>query len=177
MQELIESLGSLSSNPRLGRISEKHRENLQWIWKEGKEGPGFVDWLQTNDPIYWITGLPGSGKSTLMKYIYEDEIETLINGRSVTKAGYFFHELREPREKTFSGFLASILVQLLTWSSDLAYQPVQIYKKIKKKNPRQFQASLWDESSLIKALESVNRSSTVGVAMLFISLQLLVSSG
>ncbi|KAF4451006.1 hypothetical protein F53441_5953 [Fusarium austroafricanum] len=32
---------------------------------------GFTDWLLSDTPIYWISGNPGSGKSTLMKYLSE----------------------------------------------------------------------------------------------------------
>jgi hypothetical protein len=29
----------------------------------------FVDWLRSHQPLFWIQGKPGAGKSTLMKYI------------------------------------------------------------------------------------------------------------
>jgi len=100
----MESLRSLSLNPRLDKISDKHRESFQWIWKDEEDGPHFVKWLKSDDPIYWITGLPGSGKSTMMKYLYEDpQSESLTDKRSITKIGYFFHELGTKRETTFMG--------------------------------------------------------------------------
>jgi hypothetical protein len=32
----------------------------------------FVEWLRSDDNLYWITGKPGAGKSTLMKFIYHN---------------------------------------------------------------------------------------------------------
>ncbi|KAH9206066.1 hypothetical protein DL95DRAFT_397159, partial [Leptodontidium sp. 2 PMI_412] len=52
-------------------VVDQHENSLQWIWNASEDGPGFVKWLKSNVPIYWISGLPGSGKSTLMKYLYE----------------------------------------------------------------------------------------------------------
>ncbi|KAG9494916.1 hypothetical protein J7337_013145 [Fusarium musae] len=41
-----------------------HRQRRNW--------DSFVDWLKSDLPVYWITGKPGSGKSTLMKYLISD---------------------------------------------------------------------------------------------------------
>jgi adenylylsulfate kinase-like enzyme len=31
----------------------------------------FVNWFRRETPLYWITRKPGSGKSTMMKYLYQ----------------------------------------------------------------------------------------------------------
>jgi ABC-type molybdenum transport system ATPase subunit/photorepair protein PhrA len=82
------------------------------MWNDDEDGPGFVKWLKSDVPIYWITGLPGSGKSTLMKYLYENpQTQSYVstNGRTVTMIGYFFHELGASKETSFKSLLASIL--------------------------------------------------------------------
>ncbi|UPK97068.1 hypothetical protein LCI18_008003 [Fusarium solani-melongenae] len=58
-------------------IPEAHQNTLQWIWQ--RQSPlssdkslwsSFPEWPEKDDStFYWITGKPGSGKSTLMKYI------------------------------------------------------------------------------------------------------------
>ncbi|KAI1022170.1 hypothetical protein LB504_007299 [Fusarium proliferatum] len=40
--------------------------------QQGRDWDSFVDWLKSDLPVYWITGKPGSGKSTLMKFIISD---------------------------------------------------------------------------------------------------------
>ena len=133
-QELIESFGSLSANPRLDKIFEKHRKRFQWIWSDREDGPCFAKWLRSGDPIYWITGLPGSGKSTLMKYIYEDPQSAILTGhQSVIKVGYFFHELGKQQEETFTGLLARVLQQLLTSLNGLAPECLKLFKDLQKR--------------------------------------------
>ena len=35
----------------------------------GRPSVIFVDWLKQEDGLYWVSGKPGSGKSTLMKFL------------------------------------------------------------------------------------------------------------
>ncbi len=68
---------------RRAGIRPAHEKTYRWIF-EPPQTPGnvpsnappwsnFVNWLEQDDrsQIYWVTGKPGSGKSTLMKYIVE----------------------------------------------------------------------------------------------------------
>ena len=54
-------------------IPKAHEKTFQWIYQNnephGKRWHSFRDWLESDDSLYWITGKPGSGKSTLMKFI------------------------------------------------------------------------------------------------------------
>ncbi|KAH7173882.1 uncharacterized protein B0J16DRAFT_406254 [Fusarium flagelliforme] len=51
-------------------IKDAHESTFRWIFEEN-DTTGFEHWLVTNEPLYWITGKPGSGKSTLMKYLHQ----------------------------------------------------------------------------------------------------------
>ncbi|KAH9434703.1 hypothetical protein MCOR02_003668 [Pyricularia oryzae] len=85
-------LGSLKfpgMNERRNLIVESHSDTFRWIFDESgldvsparKESKhehsrtwsSFVDWLQSSKKLYWINGKPGSGKSTLMKFIAEQQ--------------------------------------------------------------------------------------------------------
>jgi effector-binding domain-containing protein len=69
---------------------------------EGHQNPrkigkwdSFTQWLHSQQSLYWITGKPGSGKSTLMKYLYNDprtleNLELWRKGNQFTMAGFFF---------------------------------------------------------------------------------------
>jgi hypothetical protein len=55
----------------------------------------FTEWLQGEQSLYWITGKPGSGKSTLMKYLYNDprtleNVERWSKSHKLARAGFFF---------------------------------------------------------------------------------------
>lgn len=62
------------------RIAKTHESTFQWIWEEQtvseKPWSNFVEWLESDSRLYWITGKAGSGKSTLMKLICQDEDQT-----------------------------------------------------------------------------------------------------
>ncbi|RFU27200.1 hypothetical protein B7463_g9151, partial [Scytalidium lignicola] len=70
--DILQNLEPASRNPRFNEISTAYQESFRWLWNEGDSGPGFVNWLQNGSGMYWISGKPGSGKSTLMKYIVEE---------------------------------------------------------------------------------------------------------
>jgi hypothetical protein len=58
---------------REGRIAAAYESTFRWIFdddpRENARWTSFKAWLKSDDRLYWITGKPGSGKSTLMKYI------------------------------------------------------------------------------------------------------------
>ncbi|CZR62148.1 uncharacterized protein PAC_12045 [Phialocephala subalpina] len=169
--EFIKSLGVWSYNPRLEKISDKHRQSLQWIWNDHEDGPGFVKWLRSDVPIYWITGLPGSGKSTLMKYLYENpQTKNYIstNGGTVTAIGYFFHDLGVDKETRFESLLASILEALSASSSTLASLYATYFLDLKKRLKSGPRHSPWHERHLRKALELIGQSDTFGNILLFV---------
>ena len=65
------------------RISDNFLTTFQWIYSEPQNGSrqwsSFTSWLQGPENIYWITGKPGSGKSTLMKMLSTDpQTNTLL---------------------------------------------------------------------------------------------------
>lgn len=54
-------------------IKDAHGKTFQWVFSgRGKKQHAYnnlQDWLQSPEQVYWITGKPGSGKTTLMKFI------------------------------------------------------------------------------------------------------------
>src|SRR3569833_2497551 len=50
---------------RLDQIKDAADYTFDWVWKP----QGFEAWLKSGGGIYWIVGKPGSGKSTMMKYL------------------------------------------------------------------------------------------------------------
>lgn len=59
------------------KIAEAHTQTFQWIFKplpsnsieQPQENGNFASWLKNDNGIFWVSGKPGSGKSTLMKFI------------------------------------------------------------------------------------------------------------
>ncbi|KAF4443142.1 ent-kaurene oxidase [Fusarium austroafricanum] len=67
--DIINSLWFQSIESRDKSISDTYKSTYEWIFDQDSE-TRFTNWLRGNDnPVYWITGKAGSGKSTLMKYV------------------------------------------------------------------------------------------------------------
>jgi len=103
LQEEREILNSLKFPVMLDReedISIAEKKTFDWIFEDPKPEDlpwaNFRAWLREDDPLYWITGKAGSGKSTLMKYIFCDPRTRRSISRWATSAqplviaGFFF---------------------------------------------------------------------------------------
>ena len=60
---------------RLEGIEPAHQDTYGWIF--ANENLGFLKWLASKEPFYWIRGKPASGKSTLMKMVLNDKRTSL----------------------------------------------------------------------------------------------------
>ncbi|KAI1858064.1 uncharacterized protein JN550_012886 [Neoarthrinium moseri] len=79
-------------------------------------GDSFVTWLLSNDTTYWISGKPGSGKSTLMLFLLKDpRTQGLLNMRSPDTLiiGHFLLSSGHPMQRNTKGILCSLLHQIL----------------------------------------------------------------
>jgi hypothetical protein len=115
----------------------------------------FVSWLQTGTGIYWIEGKAGSGKSTLMKHVFEDArlreyLEIWAKHTPLCIASYFFWNSGSSEQRSQAGFLKSLLFQIFTQYPDL--MPVVL--------PERWASSYRDmkapESRLYGTLQAVN---------------------
>jgi hypothetical protein len=75
--DILEKLGFLCMEDRYQRIAETYEKTFEWIYHDPKAGckpwSNFAKWLKTESGPYWITGKPGAGKSTLIKFIYGNQ--------------------------------------------------------------------------------------------------------
>ncbi|KAJ0114829.1 hypothetical protein J7T55_004571 [Diaporthe amygdali] len=90
-------------------------DTCQWL----RSHRTFVSWsqrsdVQTNHGILWIKGLPGSGKSTVMKEILLFTKATAQQGHII--ANFFFNARGSELDRTPQGMLRSFLLQLLEQS-------------------------------------------------------------
>ena len=115
---------------RYGEIETAYRGTLEWIFSQG---PGISEWLQSGDGVIWVSGVPGSGKSTLMKYLADDRrTRECLSANLVTEdwtiATFFFSEIGSALEKTLEGLLRSLLHQILAqnrWAISAVFNQAQ----------------------------------------------------
>ena len=90
----------------------------------------FVNWLKNGTELFWISGKPGSGKSTLMDYIYHN-IQPEKTGSDLLRAWagshpvviltfWFFRPASTPLLRTLYGFWRSLCFQILDSDPNLA---------------------------------------------------------
>jgi hypothetical protein len=107
---------------RFENISEAHEETFQWMFESDPQHynpddwDNFTAWLSnaTGDNLFWATGKPGSGKSTLMKFLFNNDrtwrnLQTWTNGRPLVKAGFFFWNSGTVMQMSRMGLLQSVL--------------------------------------------------------------------
>ena len=84
----------------------------------------FPHWLRSEHGLYWINGKAGSGKSTLMNYICDDNRrleflrEWCPNSRLLTIT-FFFWNTGTRQQKSIEGLLRSLLYQIITECGEL----------------------------------------------------------
>lgn len=75
-RRFLQTLYFSSLKARYTRIANAHERTFNWLFQDSDteserhtHGRHFVSWLRSGDGIFWVSGKPGSGKSTLMKWI------------------------------------------------------------------------------------------------------------
>jgi hypothetical protein len=130
-------LGSLSyagMDNREERIAEAYGETFKWVFEDSssdqRKWSNFKDWLISDSQLYWVTGKPGSGKSTLMKYIcYPEEVDEQAKAKAPSRCtkflrkwarnchliigSFFFWNSGMPLQMQQEGLLRTLLVQIL----------------------------------------------------------------
>jgi hypothetical protein len=109
-------------------IPKTYKDTYRWIFNPptpSKLCSSFVDWINSEEQLYWITGKAGSGKSTLMKFIREDKhmrklLQTWAKGRVVNLFSFYFWNSGSKIQMSQEGLLRTILIQALGSRPELA---------------------------------------------------------
>lgn len=118
-EEILSSLHFRRMFTRYDNIDDPHSDTFQWIFKrpddEQPRWDSFLDWLNGNGGLYWISGKPGSGKSVLMKYLTSNFKQSLTpdNASVVALSFWFWEAAHTDLERNMLGCLKSLLWQIL----------------------------------------------------------------
>ncbi|KAL4983737.1 hypothetical protein BDW68DRAFT_181317 [Aspergillus falconensis] len=118
-QRLLESLRFEQIDSRKSTIKAEHAKTCQWFLSH----PDYQAWLdpeqlKQNHGFLWISGKPGAGKSTMMKFAYSNMKKKARYKHAVT-ASFFFNARGELLERSILGMYRSLLLQLLEGYPDL----------------------------------------------------------
>ena len=168
LKALLESLRPYCRNPRRSESLENHKESFQWIWNTEGPEPGFVDWLRSDDRVFWIQGKPGSGKSTLMKYLIENQRTKELVSKDSTPTfliSYFFYELGVPQEKAFVSLLHAFVYQLLKKLHDISKTASSMLIQILEPHMTQTREQPWAQKVLQEALQRIVSESPINAGL------------
>ncbi|ROW04506.1 hypothetical protein VMCG_05045 [Cytospora schulzeri] len=110
-------------------ITDAHTKTFQWIFG-AHSAFKFREWLQEESGIYWITGKPGSGKSTLMKFVTEQYVTKQLllewsgsgNSHDLVIAKHFFWSPGTSIQKSQEGLFRALLFQILSQRPEIINQ-------------------------------------------------------
>ncbi|KXX78252.1 Vegetative incompatibility protein HET-E-1 [Madurella mycetomatis] len=73
----LSALSYEGMDDRESSIAKAHEKTFKWVFDpdETQSQVSLPAWLESADQLYWITGKPGSGKSTLMKFISQPPVD------------------------------------------------------------------------------------------------------
>ncbi|PVH88382.1 hypothetical protein DL98DRAFT_524857 [Cadophora sp. DSE1049] len=119
---IIESLAFPMQQDRFEGIPEAYSRTFEWVWQD--KGPftpvshDLARWLQQGDGLFWISGKPGSGKSTFMKYISQDcrtmqHLYSWVQGGQFVFSKFFFWKGGSVLQRSQNGLLRSLLYSAL----------------------------------------------------------------
>jgi hypothetical protein len=109
-------------------IVEAHDATFRWILEDAEAyaqpWSNFVDWLRHGDGVYWINGKAASGKSTLMRFIVEnqmtiDHLKNWSNAEVLDFGAFFFWNSGSLEQRSYTGLLRSLLYEVLNRHRDL----------------------------------------------------------
>ncbi|TQN68886.1 Vegetative incompatibility protein HET-E-1 [Colletotrichum shisoi] len=114
---ILASLRFAQIKERQSEVPKAHRTTFEWVFSE--ESPvDFSAWLLESSGLFWITGKPGSGKSTLMKFLLGHERTMLLaegwaKPEPLIVASHFFWAVGTEIQKSQEGLLRTLLFQVL----------------------------------------------------------------
>lgn len=168
-QSILQSLTFDSRPVRHTQISVAYEQTFRWALTTNPDAsidPGIGDWLKQGDGIFWISGKPGSGKSTLMKFIADSP----ITSRLITEwaqpskaiiASHYFWIAGTSMQKSHQGLLQTLLYDVFRQCPYLIGQTC----------PERWASSqpvvLWSLGELRQALQTVSSRNNVGLKFCF----------
>jgi hypothetical protein len=130
---LLEILRFPSMDDRFHNVKDSAPDTFEWLFDKPEfllnEQPGltisFSDWLKTGSGIFYIKGKPGSGKSTLMKFICEQDSKMALlkewaGDKKLIDSQFFFWRIGSREEKSLGGLIRGLISSIIQQNPHLA---------------------------------------------------------
>ncbi|KAK5678173.1 hypothetical protein LTS10_009343 [Elasticomyces elasticus] len=125
-ERFLDSLWFPEIDQRRNEVKTACPNTLEWIFEEEPSDYGsqfrrpwasFASWLRSKDRMYWISGKAGSGKSTLMAHLLNDDrtvdaLKSWAGDCKLLRLSYFFWRAGSALQHKVEGLLRTIAFQL-----------------------------------------------------------------
>ncbi|KAH8126888.1 hypothetical protein LI328DRAFT_151555 [Trichoderma asperelloides] len=148
---ILDVLSYKSMHYREQEVTRAHSKTFEWVFQPSSSNNSedeaknearehqFSTWLRGEElgPIYWITGKPGSGKSTFIRFLFDHEstmerLKIWAKNKPVFTAGFFFWTSGSREQRSQAGLLRSLLHQFLSAYPELTSAAFpHLWKKLK----------------------------------------------
>ncbi|KAH8178383.1 NACHT nucleoside triphosphatase [Sarocladium implicatum] len=131
--QVLRSLNYTERTARQENIPIAHEGTFLWSF-EPSSAPGdgydqaqygkLKKWLHSSEALFWVSGKPGSGKSTFMKYIAGHRqtkrcLQTWAGSQHLLIASHFFTAYGSPIQRSLEGLLRSLAFSILVQKPEL----------------------------------------------------------
>ena len=159
---------------RKDSIAKKHPKTLKWAINppSGKRTwDDLSEWLRQGNGIYWISGKPGSGKSTLMKYLLEHpDVQCMLKqwagNRDLTVASFFIWNIGSVEQNSQQGLARGLLYHVLQQNKSLI--PIVLPGMWKEAQNGNIQLNLPSKSEMDEAFRKLGNVTESGAYAFFI---------
>ncbi|KAJ5721250.1 uncharacterized protein N7483_009184 [Penicillium malachiteum] len=120
--KILDCLHFRQIDHRYDTVNNAHRNTYEWIYHdpdvENKPWSNFSQWLEQGHGCYWVNGKAGSGKSTLMKFIYNHpktakSLSGWAGKNELVISSFFLSNLGKSLQKSPAGLIRSLLYDAL----------------------------------------------------------------
>ncbi|KAL6407392.1 hypothetical protein AUP68_10224 [Ilyonectria robusta] len=165
-QDFIASLHYDARPVRHEEIHIAYQNTFNWACEWGP----FKRWLLGGDGIFWISGKPGSGKSTLMKFLADNPatseyLTQWAHPETLMTAAHYFWISGSQLQKSYVGLLRSLLFEILTAARDAIPSICPERWKMMKghaDNPTSKPPGPWTVSELSSAMHAIAKHASLG---------------
>ncbi|KAI1097517.1 hypothetical protein F4804DRAFT_167764 [Jackrogersella minutella] len=173
---IIKSLSFDSRLARYGSIEVAHENTFRWVFEDrqhpnsGSTAGNLFKWLKDGDGIFWVSGKPGSGKSTLMKFIVDHPttsyaLNAWASPQPVVVASHFFWSAGTAMQKSRQGLLQTLLSSIFRQEPGLiedscSHRRSEKSKRVNTKEP-------WDTVELARVIERVVQGGKISTKFCF----------
>ena len=189
---LLESLSYPSMKDREEDVEQAHTDTFSWIFEPSIKSPeslhegnsqalqqstDFLPWLSTDKlgGAYWVSGKPGSGKSTFMRYLFShpstsDHLKAWAGETPLTIASFFFWTSGSYDQRSQAGLLRYLLYQILEQLPELtAWSFPQLWLRSQDAKARVKNPIKWTVDDLMSGLSAcVERAVRTSKLCLFV---------